>query len=89
MADVERKSEGDGPAPFNDNFETANDNDPYLRRCEYMRDYMARRRHGGKTQRQLLKEAIAFVEALAPADDIEAQMFVAAVKDVLKEKHRQ
>lgn len=67
--------------PSNDNLETANDN---RKRAEYMREYMARRRQGGKTLRQLLIDGLAVVAAHAPEDDLEARIFIAAVRDLLE-----
>lgn len=74
-----RRAEGDGPT--NDNLPSANDN-----RKNYMRDYMARRRHGAKTLRQLLIDGLALVVVHAPQDDPEAQTFIAAVRDLLQER---
>ena len=67
--------------PSNDNLQPANDN-----RRDYMRNYMFRRRQGGKTMRQLLGESLEFVAARASPDDLDAQLYIAAVKDLLKEK---
>jgi hypothetical protein len=63
----------------------ANDNKS---RAEYMREYMARRRHGGQTMRSLLREGLACVEAHAPMEDLRARMFIAAVKDLLQAPER-
>lgn len=71
----------DGERPTNDNLPSANDN-----RKNYMRDYMARRRHGAKTLRQLLQDGLALVVVHAPADSEAAQIFVAAVRDLLQER---
>ena len=61
--------------------EPANDN----RKRQYQRDYMARRRHGGKTLKSLLREGLALIAARA-GDDPEAQTFIAAVREVLDER---
>jgi hypothetical protein len=70
--------------PVNDNLAAANDN----RRTDYMRNYMARRRNGGKTIRQLLREGLDCLVARASPDDQEAQTFIAAVKDILGPENR-
>ena len=69
------------PRPANDNLEIANDN----RRRDYQRNYMARRRQGGKTLKSLLKEGLHVVEAQGArlGDDPEAQAFIAAVRELL------
>ena len=66
----------------NDNLKSANDN-----KRRYQREHMAwRRRHGAKTQRELLKDALELVGALGP-DDPRAQAFTAAVRDLLDPGH--
>jgi hypothetical protein len=74
-----RRDKREGPS--NDNMPTANDN---RKRQEYMREYMARRRHGGKTMRDLLRDLLAVAEACAPGDDLEAQLSIAAARDRLQ-----
>jgi len=67
-----------GEQPANDNLQAANDN-----RAQYMRDYMKRRRRGGKTLKTLLKEGLAVIEAGKRPTDPEAQHFIAAVRALL------
>jgi hypothetical protein len=63
----------------NDNLRLANDN-----KRRYQREHMAwRRRHGKKTQRELLKDALELVAGLDPVDP-RAQAFTAAVRDLLE-----
>ena len=73
----------DGDKPSNDNLQAANDNN----RAQYMRDYMKRRRQGGKTLRSLLRDGLHVVEAHAPRNDPEAQAFIAAVKGLVAPEH--
>jgi|HubBroStandDraft_5_1064220.scaffolds.fasta_scaffold2026811_1 hypothetical protein len=68
--------------PTNDNMAVANDN----KRTDYMARYMRRRRHGGKTLKQLLRDGLACIERAAPQDDPEAQAFIAAVHALLEPK---
>ena len=59
----------------------ANDNKT---RAEYMREYMARRRHGGKTLKSLLRDGLLVAERAG--DDPEARAFSAAVRALLQDE---
>lgn len=59
----------------------ANDN---RTRAEYMREYMARRRHGGKTLKSLLRDGLLVAER-AP-DDPEKRQFITAVRELLQDE---
>ena len=68
--------------PANDNLPVANDNQ---KRADYMCSHMRwRRRHPGKTLRQLLRDSLDIIAANAPADDPNAQAFIATVRDLLE-----